>query len=242
MALGPGRRALAAAGGIYLGWLTFRLLGEAVSGEPAEGSPVPRLALGDGGGGSYALPDEIKTRLYNVKTIEQRVEILAKLIRKGGLDPKIRERALKILTRKCGGTWCVPEKKWGKELVALFADARQSVRYTKDPLRADGFQSALRTLGWAGGDCDDYTSLLGSELEAVGYPTKIRVVQTVGEPSWNHVYLLAGIKELGKAETRWVPLDASLNKPAGWEVPGADETAKTGKPAGMVLRVATFDV
>jgi hypothetical protein len=52
-----------------------------------------------------------------------------------------------------------------------------------------------------------------------------RIVQTKGSSTWNHIYLVVRINGA------WMPLDASVDKPAGWEVPSA-----------MVLKQQDFDV
>lgn len=94
---------------------------------------------------------------------------------------------------------------------------------------------------WTTSQCDDFVISLGSLLLAIGHPVKIRVIQTTGKSSWSHVYLLTPRNHL-QPEGQWIPVDASVNKPLGWEAPGAAEVAATGKPAGMVIRVRDFDV
>lgn len=64
--------------------------------------------------------------------------------------------------------------------------------------------------------CDDYVITLGSMLQSIGYPVKLRVIQTPGAPDWSHIYLLVGVPP---DNPRWVPLDASVNEPPGWEAP-----------------------
>lgn len=66
-------------------------------------------------------------------------------------------------------------------------------------------------------NCDDYTITLGALLQAIGYPVKCRVIQTVDSDDWNHIYLLCGLPPRGP--TKWKVLDASMDKPAGWECP-----------------------
>jgi hypothetical protein len=58
---------------------------------------------------------------------------------------------------------------------------------------------------------------MGSALQSIGYPIKLRIVQTKGAPDFNHIFMLAGLPP--RAPTKWVPLDASVNKPAGWHPP-----------------------
>lgn len=76
-------------------------------------------------------------------------------------------------------------------------------------------------------NCDDYNSLLAALLRSVGYKVRSRVVQTQGESTWNHIYLLAKVPTTGQ----WMPLDLSVRQPAGWEV-----------PKNLIVKVQDFDV
>lgn len=65
--------------------------------------------------------------------------------------------------------------------------------------------------------CDDYTITGCSALNAIGIPCASDVIQTKGSPDWNHVYALVGVPRVNP--TRWVPFDASVDRPFGWEAP-----------------------
>lgn len=171
--------------------------------------------------------------------IEDRVEVIANLIRKYSRLPQIRELAISIIARKCGDRWCVPEKHWQKEIKEIFDFVRANVRYVRDHPDVDQFSGPDRTLMQGGGDCDDASLVLGSLLMAVGHRVKLRVVQADNAPTWNHIYVLANVDGASKA---WTPLDASVNAQAGWEVPGAAQCAKSKKPSGRVQKVKDFDV
>lgn len=176
-----------------------------------------------------------------VHSIDERVELIRKLIRAGGKDPEVKVQAFKATNRKNNdGSWEIAEKDQKGEVLALFKYVRAKVRYTNDALRADQFVTAKKTLRLGAGDCDDMCVTLGSLLEAIGFPVKIRVVQTTGSATWNHVYLLVGLPKA--APTRWIPLDASMAKPAGWEAPGAEQVARTGRASGIVLKVRDYSV
>ena len=131
--------------------------------------------------------------------------------------------------------WCVPEKNWRKEVIAVFNAVKNNIRYTRDIERIDTFQSPNRSLEWGGGDCDDYTIVLASLLQTIGYPVKLRVMWTkdakTGKPAptWGHILLLAGLPPRGPTE--WMPLDASVSHPAGWY-----------PPAQMVHKVKDYPV
>lgn len=161
--------------------------------------------------------------------ISDRVGRIVTLIRKGKIDPKIRTWAVETVSRKCGRNWCIPERDYWGEVKAIFLEVRRRVRYVRDPIEVDTFTSGRWTLKQGGGDCDDYVILLGSGLQAIGYPVKARVYRTKDAPDWNHIALLVGLPP--RAPTRWVTLDASVAKPPGW-----------GAPASMVAKVRDFEV
>lgn len=191
-----------------------------------------------------------KMTTATVRTIEQRVSYIRDQLVKGSQSARVIEKARAIVARKCkngDGTkrWCVPEKDWWGEVKALFdavasADSDVGLRYTRDHAFVDQFSSAEASMRMQAGDCDDGTILLGALLMAVGYRVKMRVIQSKGSDTWSHIYLLVGLPPTGP--TKWVPLDWSVRKPAGWEVDGAQVSAETGRPAGLVVRVRDFDV
>jgi len=91
-------------------------------------------------------------------------------------------------------------------------------------------------------NCDDFVVTLGSLLMAIGHPVTVRVIQTKDKGTWNHVYLTTP-KEFDKTGADVaLPLDPTVDRPMGWEAPGASEVARTGKPTGIVKRVKDFPV
>lgn len=201
-----------------------------------------------------------KLAQYDVKSIDTRVGLIGELVRKGSLNPELREKTVEILAQKCdklgqvsvnGDRWCVAEKDCLGEVRALFdvvknPKSKYAVRYTRDALLADVFTAPERTLFKThAGDCDDSACLLGAMLMAVGHPVRLRVIATrrPGVPdsqvSWSHIYLLTPTA-FDDPNAPWIAVDASMNKPLGWEAPGAKEVAATGKPAGIVARVKDF--
>lgn len=149
-----------------------------------------------------------------VDSLDERVARIHDQMISGTADPKVYALARAVLSRKCGDTWCVPEKDSLAEIRAVFAEVRSRVRYTWDPVDYDAFQTPGKTLELANGDCDDMVSLLGAMLRSIGYKVRSRVVWTKGFSTWNHIYLLV---QLPTGE--WMALDATVDKPAGWEVP-----------------------
>lgn len=158
-----------------------------------------------------------RAQVHRVKNISQRVHYVEQQIIKGRRDPRIRGLAVQIVSKKCNGSWCIPERDFLGELRAIFTYTRQNVRYVRDPIDRDTFQHPVRTLQWGGEDCDGATIVLGSLAGAIGYPVKMRVIQTVNSNDYDHIYLIAGVPP--HAPTHWLPLDASVNKPAFWEAP-----------------------
>lgn len=159
-----------------------------------------------------------KVSIKRVTDIDDRVRYIKDMIIRYGNDPKVRRLATSILSERCGLDWCVREKDWEGEVRQIFNTVRRNVRYVRDIYRRDTFTSPLRTfLEYKAGDCDDYTILLGSLLFSIGYPVKLKVVQTKPNKTWNHIYLLVGLPPV--RPTKWVSLDASQPYPMGWEVP-----------------------
>jgi len=164
------------------------------------------------------ITEKPKVNIKKVENIDDRISYIIYLIKRWGSDPRTRKLATRILTIKCGDDWCIKEKDWMGEVKLLFDVVRKRVRYVRDIYDKDTFTSPLRTfLEYKAGDCDDYTVLLGSLLFSIGYPIKLKVVQTRPNKTWNHIYLLVGIPPYRPIQ--WIPLDASQPKEAGWEVP-----------------------
>ncbi|MEK6683896.1 MAG: transglutaminase-like domain-containing protein [Nitrospirota bacterium] len=132
-------------------------------------------------------------------------------------------------------TWCVPEKNWRSECEAIFEAVRSHIRYTRDIEGIDTYQHPVRTLEWGGGDCDDYTIVLASMLKSVGYPVKARTMEQRRTPNgqrvgqWGHILLIVGVPP--QKPGGWLPLDASVDKPAGWY-----------PPKQMIYRTQDFDL
>lgn len=209
-----------------------------------------------------ALPGKPKTQNYDVTDIDSRVSLVGDLIRRGSLNSDLREAVVKVLSQKCdalgrvsskGDRYCVPEKDCMAEVTALFNAVRNpksplSVRYVRDSVLADVFTAAERTLFKThGGDCDDYSVTLGAMLMAAGHPVRLRVIATrrQGTPDkdapWAHIYLLTPSK-FDDPNAKWLSVDASMDRPLGWEAPGAADVARTGKPSGIVARVRDYSV
>lgn len=208
------------------------------------------------------IPGKPTLRQYDVNDIDTRVGLIGELIRKGSLNPDLREKTVEILSLKCdvlgrvspnGSQWCVKEKDCLGEVKAVFEAIRNpsskfAVRYTRDAMLADVFTAPERTLLKShGGDCDDYVIVLGSMLMAIGHSVRMRVVATRrddvpdSKAPWSHIYLLTPTT-FDNPRAKWISVDGSMNKPLGWEAPGAAEVAATGKPAGIIARVRDYSI
>lgn len=135
---------------------------------------------------------------------------MARLIRDGARDFRVRRTAVEILRRQA-----VRPKDYLGEIKALFEWVQRNLRYTKDTYRVEVLHSARRLLELGAGDCDDFSILLGSFLEAIGHP--VRLVLTGPNPQrpqfFSHVYVEAF------CNGRWISLDATMPHPMGWSPP-----------------------
>jgi len=133
--------------------------------------------------------------------------IMGRLVRDGAKDFYVRQKAINIFRRAS-----VPPKDRYGEVCALFNWVKRNVRYTRDILRVETLHTARKMLELRAGDCDDMTIVLGAMLLATGHP--IRLVLVGFRPHrphlYSHVYLEANVNG------RWLALDATLPKPAGW--------------------------
>lgn len=160
-------------------------------------------------------------RAHKVGDLEDRVKILRKLVWYGeaafnrshppigGLrDPQMRQIGLAV-TEVCNARddMC--------ELAAIYDFVKKNVRYTGDITYKDTFQSSFRTLQYAGGDCDDFSSLIAVLVMENGFQCKFRITSNYGT-SWDHIYVIVGVPKL--EPQKWVPLDATL--------PGANRFGK----------------
>ena len=197
-------------GRLGYGLVAFDLVRRALNPTAGKLAGSPERALSDGGRPSAPL----SFQPARVNSLDERVARIHEQMLTGVKDPKVYSLARTVLTRKCGDSWCVPEKDSLAEIRAVFSEVRTRVRYTWDPVTYDAFQTPQRTLELAAGDCDDMVSLLGAMLMSIGYTVRSRVVWTKGFSTWNHIYLLV---QLPSGE--WMALDATVDQPAGWEVP-----------------------
>lgn len=181
---------------------------------------------GAGVEGAFANGAGMKASLHGVRDLDDRMRIIIGLIRQGQVDPSVRVWVSEVLTRRCGDTWCTPEKDRSAEIRAIFDAIRERVRYTGDVWSTDTYQAARHVLKHRTADCDDFTILGASCLLSVGIPVTLVVIQTTESDDWDHIYLRAGNGKGG-----FTGFDASMHHPVGWEA-----------PSSIVRRTRTFQL
>jgi len=140
------------------------------------------------------------------------VGFMRKMIHQGSKSSSIRELAANLVMHQS-----TDQGKIG----SIFEFVRNKMKYVRDPLHqellagADYHMDTMSTQGYARGDCDDHTIMLGAMLESVGYPTRIATARMKpgGSGSFDHVYLEVNDR------TGWIPLDASNKKREAGEAP-----------------------
>ena len=147
----------------------------------------PRLA--DAGGPrlsrSISTGAEAKNLTFEsqrVNSLEERVQRIHEQMVSGTRDPKIYALARSVLSRKCGGSWCVPEKDSLAEIRAMFGEVRTRVRYTWDPTDYDAFQTPPKTLELATGDCFVKGTLVLTDTHKLVPIESLRI----GDKIWGH--------------------------------------------------------
>lgn len=200
-------------------------------------------------------------RVNNVKTttvgnIQQRAAIIGKMMVEGSMNPKIIEIARTIISRKCrsldgGLRWCVdPKDAQGRpnnerEVHAIWSAVTNpnspfAMRYTNDHPFVDTFSSAELMSRLHAEDCDGFAIYVGALLMVIGFPVRMRIVQDQGSPTWSHIYLMV---DYAKGGGQWGPIDATEPKRGrGWQLEGADDVVKYGKPAKRTVAVLDVDV
>lgn len=116
-----------------------------------------------------------------------------------------------------------------KEALWIFEWVRNRLRYVNDPSREELFQQLPELFQTGIGDCDDFTAALAAMLMAAGFKVQARLIELKPGKGWAHIYPMVWIPQHFRkppqgstaapvrVAARWVPLDATENKPAGWE-------------------------
>ncbi len=136
------------------------------------------------------------------------VRHIVQLILSGAKDMTVRGAAIDIF-RRAG----VAPKHYLGEIAALFDWVRRHVRYTRDIHRVELLHTARRLLQIRAGDCDDMTILLGALLESTGHPVRIVIVGSNPRKPRRFTHIYPEVHHAG----RWIALDATMERPMGWE-------------------------
>jgi len=136
--------------------------------------------------------------------------IIGRLIKEGSKDFYVRQKAIEVF-RKYGVR---PKNRFG-EVCALFDFVKRNVRYTRDIFRVELLHSARRMLELRAGDCDDMTILLGAMLMSTGHP--VRLILAGFRKNKPHAY--THIYPEVRVGSRWIAIDATVDKPIGFAPP-----------------------
>lgn len=148
-------------------------------------------------------------REFSVRGIQGRIGHIRELIKSSLLTPEVSRGIALGITNGC------PRRNDACEIEALWhfahgrrADGLPNVRYTGDINGYDTFQSALTTLQYGGGDCDDGMILFATLALGNQYPVKGRITANPGQEGWAHIYPLIGYPR--NDPKTWVPFDWTL--------------------------------
>jgi|SRR6478609_4198055 len=158
----------------------------------------------------------VKPRIFSCRIPKGRpgtmktAAIIASMIRAGAKDFYVRQRAIGIF-REAN----VPAKARRAEVEALFRWVQKNIRYTRDIFRVELLHTPRRMLELRAGDCDDMTILLGSMLLSTGHPVRLALTGFRADRPHHYSHIFPEAQVAG----RWIPLDATMPHPSGWEPP-----------------------
>lgn len=154
-------------------------------------------------------------RIIEVAGIADRCKIIAANIRAGSRFPPIVSLARRLVSKRCGDTWCVAPRDEVAMVEVIHGAMPDLVRWVKDPVGVDYYTHPRHTLADGGGDCDEEVAVEGSMLGAVGIPCDLIAAQEVGATDYSHIWLIA--LPDGAAEMHCDPTFET--QPAGWSMP-----------------------
>lgn len=180
----------------YLAFRKARQVGDGIlrpalppSPTPLDDNPIADLGDGD-------VWTQVEMR--DVHSIDDRMKPIRQLVRKGSESPRVRQKALEVVSRKKNGI--LGNRKWAVRPKDTFAEARAlyeavtnpnsdiAIRYTKDHIEIDQYSAADKTLfGVNAGDCLPADTLL---MTPSGYKRIADVVPgdtIMGDGDWVEV-------------------------------------------------------
>ena len=128
------------------------------------------------------------------------LEVMRWLVRKDFELPSVNAKIHQLLQRQPGIS----------PVAALFAFARDQIRYVPDPPDCEKVSDFEHTTASGEGDCDDKVVWLATALLCVGVPVRF-VVQSYAGDTWDHVYL----EFYDWQSWRWVALDPTADGHTG---------------------------
>lgn len=162
--------------------------------------------------------DHGPTWLVEFQDLDEQLRFLRRMVNQYRAMPVIRDKAMQII-RDAG----VPMREKKAQALAIGQWVRDNIYYVHE--LPERFAYPDETLRAKSGDCDDFTTLTCSLLEAVGIPS-IMVVMKVGG-RWSHIFPAA------KMPTGLLPLDATNR--FGIDVNPIEHAVSRGKSVSIKL-------
>lgn len=134
------------------------------------------------------------TWLAEFKDLDDELRFLRKVISAYRMRPQIRDLATKIID-DAG----VPMRDKKGQAMAIATWTQENIYYVHE--LPERFQLPDETLRSKHGDCDDYTTLIGSLIESIGIPSLMVAMSLDGK--WAHIFPGAQLP------TGLLPLDAT---------------------------------
>ena len=142
----------------------------------------------------------IKVRRMKFANQAEQIAFLRAMVNRYRANQLIREKAHKI-------TENVPDRARALQAVAIAKWVQENIRYVNEGIET--FQSPVRTLTYRVGDCDDFTTLVGSLLESIAIPAELVGLEWKGQ--FRHIFPRAIVKDSSGKSIR-LPLDATLKQ------------------------------
>ena len=144
--------------------------------------------------------DEVSQRVVRVRGQPDQICMLRDMVNEYRNLYAIRARARDIVYRQ----WPTAPKDKKSQAIAIGRWVQDNISYIEE--KPEVFQTPTHTVATGYGDCDDFVTLIGSLLEAIGIDSELVGLHWRGE--YRHIFPRA-VMPWGER----VPLDATLNAP-----------------------------
>ncbi len=140
---------------------------------------------------------------------QRTINVMKRLTREGRVDPTVIFLAQQIARK-------YDRKDFIGQARGIHKYVQEHIHYVKDPRGTEMVRSALWTMHYRAGDCDDQAVLVASLAEAIGFRTRFKAIKV--DPNWpgefSHVYTQIQIPTSGE----WVTSDTIVpGVDVGWE-------------------------